>query len=497
MAELISFKKVTKKFPGTLALDNVSFSVNQGEIHAVVGANGAGKSTLMNILGGQYKCDEGSIYFKDVRLDFNHPRESLDAGIAVVYQELKLCENLTVLENIFLGNEIVNKLNSPSWKLMEQKANKQLQDLNIDIDIMALLSTLTIGQKQLVEIVKAVRINAEIIIFDEPTSSLSLKESEILFNIIKKLKAKKITTIFISHRMEEVFAIADRISILRDGQYAGTYERKLVDKKRVIALIAGKDLESINSSEAEHCISSDVVLEVEKISRKGEFHDVSLQLHQNEILGLFGLQGSGRTEILETIFGIRKIDSGSITVFGNVVNSLPVKRRMQMGIAMVPEDRKKSGIMQNMNIRENICSLLPEEVLDLVFLNNKKIKKLSDRYIKTIGIKTPDSVQGIETLSGGNQQKVIVSKWLACMPKIFLLDEVTRGIDVGAKAEIFRLIRLLRNDGLSIIMVSSEIEEIIGECDRAIVVSSGEIVAEFNSDNMVKEEMVGRALGHE
>ncbi len=498
MAERIRFENISKVFPGTTALDDVSFSIKRGEIHAIVGANGAGKSTLMNILGGQYKNDQGKVFIDGKQLVITNPDHSRRAGIAVVYQELKLCDNLTVVENVFLGNELRKKSGGMDWKKMRAEAAKILKAFKIDVGVNEMLSDLTIGKKQLVEIAKAVCLAANIIIFDEPTSSLSMKEVKILFDIIKDLKSKGLTILFISHRMGEVFEISDRITVLRDGKWVGTFNSAKVNSDQIVDMIAGKELSAfLKSKSIEKRTFAKVILEVDGISKKKLYKNVSLKLYEGEILGIYGLQGAGRTELIQTIFGLLRPDEGKIKVWGKNIIALKTKQRIDLGIAMVPEDRKGYGLFQNMTVGENIISAIPQGVERLGLIQKGRLQSIAGDLIKNVKIKTYGVKQNIEKLSGGNQQKVIIAKWLAKKPKVFLLDEISRGIDVGSKAEIFKMMQALREQGMSVIMVSSEIDEILAECDRTLIMRQGEIISEFNRGEMVKKRMVAQAMGFE
>lgn len=491
---LIEFQEVSKHFPGTVALDKVSFSIRRGEIHSVVGANGAGKSTLMNILGGQYKNDGGTIIFDDEPMEVVDPQHSIETGISIVYQELKLCDNLNVTQNIFLGKEL-RSFGKIKWREMEAKADELLKSLEAGVDPKRKVDDLTVGKKQLVEIAKALSLQSKVIILDEPTSALSMKDSENLFENIFKLKKKGVTVIFISHRMEEVFKISDRITVLRDGKYFGTYIKDEVKPAKIVDLIAGKSLSEELSRHSELCNSEEVVLEVKNLSRGRYFSGISFKLFRGEFLGIYGLQGAGRTELFESIFGLEKPDSGEI-IFndGKLQIKSPIDA-IEAGMVMVPEDRRGRGIFPNMDVKENICSVAPDNTVKAGFLMGRQIAGIAREYVDKIGIKVTGVGQKIVNLSGGNQQKAIIAKWLTKKPKLLLLDEVTRGIDVGAKAEIFKLLRQLVGEGISIILVSSEIDEILAECDRTLVMWNGKIVQEFTCDKMERQPLLAAAMG--
>ena len=494
-SELIRFEEITKRFPGTLALDKVSFSIRKGEIHSIVGANGAGKSTLMNILGGQYRNDGGTITFDGEELEIIDPYHSIQSGISIVYQELKLCDNLTVTENIFLGNEQRDRIGRIKWKDMAEIAKEKLDSLKAEVSPWTKLSDLTVGKKQLVEIAKALTHQSKVIILDEPTSALSMKDAGHLFENIFNLKEQGVTVIFISHRMEEIFKISDRITVLRDGRYLGTFEKEKVGPSEVVDLIAGKSLAEELSRHAETCNFDEKVMEVRNLGRGRLFRNVDLDLYRGETLGIYGLQGAGRTELLETLFGIERADEGEVKLFGETVSARSPKSMISRGVAMVPEDRRGWGIFPNLDVKDNVASAVPEGTAVAGFLVKSRIAEITREYVDKIGIKLARITQKIVNLSGGNQQKTIIAKWLTKEPRILLLDEVTRGIDVGAKAEIFKLLRNLKNEGISIVLVSSEIEEILAECDRTLIMWNGRIVGDVSCSDMDRQKLLSLAMG--
>jgi len=497
MGHAIEFVKVVKRFPGTLALNEVSFSIEPGEIHAIVGANGAGKSTLMNILGGQYKQDAGDVILNGRKISFASPQASRAAGIGVVYQELKLCENLNVAQNIFLGNEIKNKFGSPDMGKMINQSYEILKKLDETIDPRQKVSTLSIGKRQLVEIARALFMKASIIILDEPTSSLSTKDTERLFSNITALKQEGITVLFISHRMEEIFRISDRISVMRDGSYLGTFDKNQTKPEEIVDLIAGKQLsEELAKGHAAGTKNEEVVLDVQSLLRGKLVKNVSFKLHKGEILGIYGLQGAGRSELIETLFGLEKSEAGTVSCFGEAVTIRKPSDAIKLGIALISEDRRRKGIFPNFDIRDNIAVVKPDGVEKSGFIQTKIVERFAQEAIRLIGIKATSTRQKIVNLSGGNQQKVLISRWLSKKPRILLLDEVSRGIDVGSKAEIFKTIRKFRDDGMSILFISSEIEEILAECDRTLVMHNGSVVAAFTRDAMDKVSLIRAAMGY-
>lgn len=494
--DFLIFKNITKQFPGVVALDDVSFTIKKSEIHAVVGENGAGKTTLMNILGGEIHPDSGEVILDGNAIVVPNPYAARKIGISIVYQELKLCSNLTVVENIFLGREREEHSRKANWKKLSEVAADILRALGADISPRELVKRLSISEQQQVEIAKAISMNSKILILDEPTSALTHKEAAQLFRNLLYLKEQKaVTIIFISHRLEEVFEISDRITILRDGKYLGTFDTNEISKAEVVSLIAGKQLASELGqihSRLDHGKSP--VLEVKNLNRGRFLNDINLALYEKEILGIYGLQGAGRTELLETLFGMCRPDSGEIYVFGKKIFIHNPKMAIRNGIALISEDRRRVGLFVNFSVKENIAVSILKKLSRLGFIVHRNINELSGNYVRQIGIKVKDIGQSIGSLSGGNQQKVIISRWLATEPKIFLMDEPTRGIDVGAKVEIFSLLRKLREDGVSILFVSSEIQEVISESDRVLVMRNGRIVANITGDSLNKETVLHYAM---
>ena len=492
---IIEFKDITVTFPGVLAVDNVNLSIKKGEIHAIVGENGAGKSTLMNVLGGEVHPSSGTVIYKGRNTTIPNPLFALENGISIVFQELKLCPNLNVLENIYLGREKKNKIGMVNLSQMSVKAKEHLLSLGLDINIKSKVDELTIGQQQLVEIAKAISLNSDVLILDEPTSSLTYNETERLFNILNVLKNKGVTIIFISHRLEEVFRISDRISVLRDGKYLGTFESKKISIDNVVDLIAGKELsEELSRIQRKKVERNRVALEVKGLSRGRLFKNINLKLYEGEILGIYGLQGSGRTELIETIFGMEKPDSGAIYVFGKKARINNVRKALSHGLSMVPEDRRRTGLFSNMDVKDNICSAFTEKLNIFGIMINRRMIGISKNSVEKLSIKVSGINQMVKNLSGGNQQKVIIARWLARYPKILLMDELTRGIDVGAKAEIYRILRNLQSEGISVVMISSELSEIIAESNRVLVMRNGEIKAELMDEKITKENILSFAM---
>lgn len=497
MENIITFKNITKKFPGVIAVNDVSFSINRGEIHAIVGENGAGKSTLIHILAGLYKQNSGEIIYDGEVINFNNPLMAKKAGFATVFQEIKLCPSLTVTENIFLGQELRSSFGKVKWNDMKIKVKSLLNSFDIDLNVNSLVKNLTAAQNQVIEIVRAISINAKVLIMDEPTSSLTINEVNKLFETLEILKERGVTILFISHRLEEIFKISDRISVLRDGTYLGTFKTKEVDTNKIISLIVGRELEKeiYGREDFNFKISGSKALEVKSLSSGELVKNISFELYEGEILGFYGLQGSGRTELLETIFGLRKKDSGEIIISGRKININNPAKAIENGIALIPEERRIKGLFDNMNILENMTILHSKRITWGGFLQSGKMNRIAKEFIKKLDIKLVSIKQMIKSLSGGNQQKVIIAKWLSKSPKILLMDEPTRGIDVGTKAEIFNILKDLRKkEKKSILFVSSELSEIIAECDRVLIMSKGKIKGEVRGKNINREKILKYAF---
>jgi len=497
MKDIIEFQKIRKSFPGVLALDDVSFLIGKSEIHAVVGENGAGKSTLMNILSGKFQPDDGKIFLHGKETKVDNPMKAMQLKISVVHQELKLCQNISVVENIFLGREKCDGAKRVNWRDLRNRAESVLKSLGSTINPNTIVGSLSLSQMQIVEIAKAISLDVKILILDEPGSALTLKEIDKLFSILKDLKEKGVTIIFISHRLDDVFKISDRISILRDGKYLGTMDIEETNQNEIVKLIAGGKLAKELSKK--HIVPmpnvrKQKVLEVKSLTRGKYFQNVSFDLYKKEILGIYGMQGSGRTELMETIFGKDKPDSGDIFLFGKKKNLSSTTKAIQNGIGMVPEDRKKIGLFVNMNVQDNINTANPEDISRVGFVDNRKTYEIAKKYIEKLGIKVPSEKTQVLNLSGGNQQKVVIARWLASNPSILLLDELTRGIDVGAKAEIYKILRQLREEGLTILLVSSELPEILSECTRILVMKNGKIIESISAEEATKEKILKTAL---
>ncbi len=486
--KVIEMKGITKAFPGIKVLDGVDVTFSQGQIHALAGENGAGKSTLMKILTGEVKMDLGQISINGVPVLIHSPAKAEEIGISIIHQELALVPELA--QNIFLGKEVKAKIPGfISKHEMNRRAQELIDQLELNIDARSIVGKLTVSEQQMIEIIKAVEKNSWMIIMDEPTSSLTEREKEKLFGIIDKLKKKKVGIIYITHRMQEIFSISNCITILRDGTMVGHYPTEEMDENKVISRMVGRELNNIfDRKPVPH---GQVVLEVEGLTRKGVFHDISFQVRAGEVLGLSGLMGAGRTEIARCIFGLDRYDSGAIRVLGKPVAIRNVSDAVDAGIAYVPEDRKRDGFIPFMSIRENIALPSYEERLSRHgIVQDEAEKALSKEYVSALGIKTPTDEKNVVELSGGNQQKVILSKWLAKKPKLLILDEPTRGVDVGAKAEIHGIIGQIVREGVAVIMISSEMPELLGSADRILVLREGAVTGEFDREEATQEALM-------
>lgn len=495
MSTIIAFRNITKAFGPIKALDNVTFDIEQGSIHAIVGENGAGKSTLMNILGGEYTPDGGEIIYRGAQAKMDSPHAAHELGVAVVYQEFRVCPNLTVTENLFLGRERTVGKGKVDWPLMRQRCAEILARLGSSIPPTAVVESLSIADQQIVEIARALALDAEVIIMDEPTSSLTLKEADDLFSNLRALRARGVTILYITHRLEEIFLLCDRISVLRDGRFVGDFDIHEIDQAQLVRLIAGADLADLHASEARDHTDRPKALEVRNLTRPGCFANVSFDLHQAEIVGVYGLQGSGRTEVLETIFGLSTDWSGSIVAFGKPMKNRSPRQAISNGIAMIPENRRDAGIFPDMDIMENVNTANPGDMCGFAgVLRRGRMAAIADSFIAILKVKTSSRHKKISQLSGGNQQKVIIARWLASHPRIVLVDELTRGVDVSAKFEIYKILKSLRESGLSILMVSSELAEILAESDRILVMKNGALVADLRGEDRTKEQVIRYAL---
>lgn len=487
---LLQLKNITKRYPGVVALNHVNLDVVKGEVHALVGENGAGKSTLIKVCTGAVAPNEGQIVIRGREFASLTPRLSEQMGIAVIYQEFNLVDGLSVAENIFLGRAIRKGI-VIDRKAMAKQAAKIFRQLDIDIDPNELVANLTVGYQQLVEIAKAVSQKAEILIMDEPSAPLTQAEAESLYALIEKLKASGVTIVYISHRMKEVFRLSDRITVMRDGQIIETVNTADTNLHDLVKLMVGRELTETYPNRKD-CVSDEVLLEVENLSGNG-VHDINLHIRKGEVLGLAGLMGAGRTELVELLFGVKPKTGGRIVLNGNEIHPRLPKEAIDCGIALVPEDRKRQGVLLELDVRGNISMAILERISRFFTVNKKEERRIAEHYRESIRIKTPTLEQKVKNLSGGNQQKVIIAKWLASEPTLVIFDEPTRGIDVGAKSEIYALVNSLVESGRAVLMISSEMEEVLGMSDRILVLRDGRIVGELKRNEFSQETIMGLA----
>lgn len=487
---LLEMKNITKEFPGVKALDNVSLKIHRGSVHALMGENGAGKSTLMKCLFGIYSKDSGQILLDGKEVNFKNSKEALENGVAMVHQELNQALKRNVMDNIWLGRYPTHLGFVTDEQKMYKDTLEIFESLNINVDPRIVMSKLPVSQRQMVEIAKAVSYDSKIIVFDEPTSSLTEQEVEHLFAIINKLREKGCGIIYISHKMEEILKISDYVTVMRDGTWIATEKADDLDMDKIIKLMVGRELTTRFPPKNNNI--GEVILEVKDLSSTySNLNNVSFNLHKGEILGVAGLAGAGRTELLENIFGISERKSGSIKLHGKEINPKSARQAIRSGLALVTEERRANGIFGILDILNNTTiSNLEDYKVRKLFLSKRKMRKDTEWSIKAMHIKTPSHETQIRTLSGGNQQKVIFGRWLLTKPEILMLDEPTRGIDVGAKYEIYQLIVQLASNGKGIIMVSSEMPELLGVCDRIIVMSGGQIAGEVKASDTTQEEIM-------
>jgi len=492
---LLEVKGLTKSFPGVLALRGVSLHLKKGEVLSLIGENGAGKSTLMKILAGVQPADSGEYLIEGGPVNFQNVRDAMNRGIALIHQELNLASNLDLAANIFLGRE-PNKKGIIQDNEIREEATKYLQRVGLDLPTDTITGTLPIGKQQLVEIAKALSCDARVLIMDEPTSSLSQKETETLFEVVKDLKNQGISVIYISHRLGEVIELSDRVTVFRDGENAGDLAKEEINHENMVRLMVGRDLSEFYDRQI-HQPGKTVLQAREIISPAHSTIPVSFEVRAGEIVGIAGLVGAGRTELLQTIFGVTPALGGELELDGKSFRPQCPADAINAGIALAPEDRKQHGLVLPMTVREN--SSLPSLERDQTkgFLNQEAELKISEKAVEQMQIKTPSIEQIARFLSGGNQQKIVLGKWLAMNPKLLMLDEPTRGIDVGAKREIYKLMEKLAGEGMAIIFVSSEMEEVLGMADRAYIMHEGKISGELDRNELSEESIMNLATGGE
>lgn len=499
-AAILTVKGIEKSFPGVRALDGVDFEIHPGKLNALVGENGAGKSTLMNILAGVLQPDSGEILLDGQLVSFTNTKDAQRAGIAMIYQELNLVPYLTIAENIFLGREPVNKAGVIDYQRMNMDSANLLSQLDLRVDPTVLVGELRVGQQQVVEIAKALSLDARIIIMDEPTSAITEHEIDVLFRLIDSLKAKGVALVYITHKLDELFRIGDRVTVLRDGQYIDTKPIDALDQDEVVRMMVGRELKGLYSRTP--AIAEKEVLRVERITLRHPVQahrlildEVSLNVKAGEILGLFGLMGAGRTELLETIFGLHPDDcEGAVYIEGAPITIDCPADAIAAGIGLAPEDRKDLGLVLPMSVEANASLAALKRIQRFAFVPTQSEGELAQKYVQRLRIKTPSLVQAVQNLSGGNQQKVILAKWLATDPKVLLLDEPSRGIDINAKREIYTLVDELTKSGLGIVMVSSELPETLAVADRVVVLCEGKLTAEFTRAEATEEKILNAAI---
>ncbi len=491
---ILELEHISKSFPGVKALDDVRFDVRTGEVHALVGENGAGKSTLIKIISGVYRPDSGTIRVDGESVVFNNPHEAHAKGIATIYQELSLYPELSVAENIFMGHAPRTRLGAVDWGAMRSQARELLASLEIhDMDVTRKVGSFTVGNRQRIEIAKALSLNARILIMDEPTSPLTESDVQRLFDIVRLLRERNVSIIYISHRLNEVFELGDRVTVLRDGQFIGTKDVAATNEDELIRMMVGRTIENLFPK-----LPSEVgkpILEVRDLIRKPSVRGVSFTLRAGEIVGMAGLVGSGRSEVAQVIFGFTPAQSGSVLLDGKEVKINNPGQAMAHGIAYVPEDRGTQGLIRPMDVCQNTSLTVLQMLSRGSVINRRKELSLAESMIEQLSIRcySPRQISG--KLSGGNQQKVVVAKWLAARPRVLIVDEPTRGIDVGAKAEIWKLMRDLANRGTAILMISSELPEVLGMSDRIVVMHEGRITGELAASEATEEKVMHLATG--
>ena len=490
---ILRMQGIRKTFPGVVALDNVNLDVRSGTVHSLMGENGAGKSTLMKCLIGMYTPDEGTVELAGDIVRFKDTKDGLEHGISMIHQELSPVPEMMVAENIWLGREPRGRLGLLSPAAMFRKTRELFDEWKIDIDPRARMKDLTVSKQQMVEIAKAISYDAKIIIMDEPTSAIPEREVAHLHGMIKRLTDFGVAIIYITHKMDEVFRISDDITVFRDGKHVGSYPAKELDRDKLIKLMVGRELTDLFPKEEAEI--GEVVLSVQGLNRGAVVKDVSFELHRGEILGLAGLMGAGRTEVLETIFGIEKADSGEVVLNGRALRIKQPSDAIRAGMALLTEDRKLNGIMGVLSVRDNITAAALPRYSPRGVLHVGEMRKDSEDQREKLRIKTPSLSQLIKNLSGGNQQKALISRWLLTVPDVLMIDEPTRGIDVGAKSEIHRLMSMLAQEGKAIIMVSSELPEVLGMSDRILVMHEGRISGELSREEANQESVMHLATG--
>ncbi|MHB1170903.1 MAG: sugar ABC transporter ATP-binding protein [Lacisediminihabitans sp.] len=493
---LIAMRGIVKRYPGVTALRDVSLAVEPGEVMALVGENGAGKSTLLKILAGAERADEGVIEVSGRVVQIQSPRESQARGIAVIYQELNLANDLSVAENIYVGREPKTRWGTVDFRSMERGAAELLSGLGIEVSPNEIVGNLNIALRQMVEIAKALLVDARVVVMDEPTSSLTEEEVETLFDLVRQLRAKGVSVVYVSHRMREIFEIADRVTVMRDGSVVGVREVKSITPNDVVQMMVGRELQDLYGVRVASVDWTAVpALEVRGLSSGTMLHDVSFSVRPGEILALAGLIGAGRSETAMTVFGVAKRSAGEILINGEPLALRTPRDAMAAGIGFVPEDRKLQGLFLGLSVRENMSSASLRSISRLSFLSQRRDRELARLYANQLGLRQSAIEMAVGTLSGGNQQKVVLARWLARRPKILILDEPTRGVDVGANAEIYRLIRTIAGEGVAVLVISSELTEVLGIADRVLVMREGRGVGELDAADASEKRVIAMATG--
>ena len=492
-APVLRLEGITKRFPGVVALNSVDFDVRPGEVHALLGENGAGKSTLMKVLAGKHQANEGKIILGGEEMAFENPKHAKRAGVVLIHQEQSLVAEMTVAENIFLGSLPRKPFNRVDWRTLREDTNKILETLKCGFHHDDLVGSLSIAKKQMVEIGRALAFTPRVVVFDEPTASLTDHEKPVLYDVINALCEQGVGIVYISHRMDEIFHLSQRISVLRDGKYTGTVNTAETNEDEITRMMIGRSLTLDHASKPSEF--GDHLLEVRNLSVKRVFEDVSFNVRKGEIVGMYGLVGAGRSEVAETIFGLRTPSAGEIVLDGEVVSFRNSHDAVVSGIALVPEDRKDQGLVLGMNCRDNMTLASLSSVSSLGFMTSFKEREVYDKYHQAMKIKAPSWRQKVGNLSGGNQQKIVIGKWLHTHPKLLILDEPTRGIDVGSKSEIHTLVKDLAKSGYAVLVISSEMPEVLGLSNRIIAMYNGRVTAEFDGDNVSEDELVQAITG--
>ena len=490
---IIGVDGLTKRFPGVVALDDLSFSLVPGEVHALVGENGAGKSTLVKVITGVYEADSGRVRYNGEPVNFRSPLEAQRAGISTIYQEVNLVPMMSVARNLFLNRE-TRRFGLIDFKAMKRQAREILHDLGLDVNVSRPLRSLGLGAQQMVAIARAIQVDARVVIMDEPTSSLERREVDTLFRVIRQLRDSGVAVLYVTHRLDELYEVCDRVTVMRDGHVVGVESVQALDRLRLVSLMLGRDVVDRKrrgiAFDADQDGSGDPILRVSSLTRGSQLHGVSFQIRPGEVVGLAGLLGSGRSETAKAIAGALRLDSGVVEVDGQLVRRRTTSASIKAGAVMLPEDRQSEGIVPNLSVRENIVLAALPRLSRFGLVTRSKQDEIVDFFMRRLRIKASSPEQKVSELSGGNQQKVLLARWMCLDPKVMLLDEPTRGIDVGAKAELQGLIDELARQGLGVLLISSELEELIEGCDRVVVLKEGRVVGHLTAEHLDEENLM-------